>query len=100
MVVRRQRVKNGSDRINKYVQHILYCNGLDKRCRQYGSVPARHRVLFSFSRVSRTAFPESVKVLGSEADQSCPSNGEVRNDRSFTSTPPYAFMTYTRSTLP
>jgi hypothetical protein len=45
------------------------------------------------------AFPESVKVSGFEADQSCPSNGEVRNERSFTSTPPYEFMAYITTTL-
>jgi hypothetical protein len=35
-----------------------------------------------------------VKLLGHEADHSCPSNAEVKNAWSYTSTPPYAFMAW------
>jgi hypothetical protein len=44
-------------------------------------------------------FPE-VKRPGREGDNSPPSNAEVKNKWSFTSTPPYALMACTGTTLP
>jgi hypothetical protein len=41
-----------------------------------------------------------VKQMGCEAHRSPPSSAKVKNEWSYTSTPPYAFMACTGATLP
>jgi hypothetical protein len=43
------------------------------------------------------AVSPGVKLLEYEADHPPPSNSEVKNERGYTSTPPYAFMICTRT---
>ena len=62
-----------------------------------------HRLWFLPSLLLRTvtaALSPAVKQLGHEANHSPPSSAEVKNERSCTSTPPYAFIACTGTLSP
>jgi len=63
-----------------------------------GSIPSSRRDVFSSpprpDRLWGASVTAGVKWLGREADHSPPSSAEVKNVRSYTSTPQYVFMVW------
>jgi hypothetical protein len=57
-------------------------------------IPAVGSAQFHIQRVL------GVRLSGHEADHSCPLSGEVKNERNYTSTPPYVLMACRGKTLP